>query len=95
MSKPSKDKPSKEEIEASMNEYLEKIREFTDGVLTTKTQPDAFMSYVMANAAHVAEMMWVARIEIDKSLALTTQIFKSMYEQFDEAAKEESNEDAK
>ena len=36
-----------------------------------------------------------AQVEMTKGLNLTTELFKSVYKQFDEAEKEESNEEAK
>ena len=61
MSEPSKKEYSKEEIEASINEHLEKIREFTFGTLGEEYPDRKFMTYMMANVAHVAEMMWGGR----------------------------------
>lgn len=86
---------NKEEIEASINEHLEKIREFAFSTLGENVPAQQIMTYMMANVAHVAEMMWGAQVEMTKGLNLTTELFKSVYKQFDEAEKEESNEEAK
>ena len=88
-------KPTKEEIEASINEHLEKIRGFTYGSIGDNPQANQLMTYMMANVSHVAELMWAAQVEMNKGLNLTTELFKSVYEQFDEAEKEKSNEEAK
>ena len=85
----------KEEIEASINEHLEKIRDFTFGTLGEEAPERKFMTYLMASIANVAELMWASQVEMEKGLSLTTSMFKSVYAQFDEAAKEESNEEAK
>ena len=95
MSKSSKNKPGKDEIEANINEHLEKIRVFTDGILETKTTPSEFMAYMMANVAHVAELMWMVNIEMNKGIDLTTELIKSAYTQFEENTKGESNEETK
>lgn len=88
-------KPTKEEIEESINEHLEKIRKFTFGALGDNPPANHIMTYMMANVAHVAELMWAAQVEMTKGLNMTTKLFKSVYTKFNEAEKEESNEEAK
>ena len=87
--------PTKEEVEKSINEHLDKIRDFTYGSIGDNPQANQLMTYMMANVSHVAELMWASQVEMNKGLNLTTELFKSVYKQFDEAEKEESNEEAK
>ena len=95
MSKSSKSEYSKEEVEASINEHLGKIREFTFSTLGENVPPQQIMTYMMASVSHVAELMWASQVEMKKGLDLTTELFKSAYTQFKESAEEESNEEAK
>ena len=87
--------PTKDDVEKMMNDHLARIREFTLGALGNEADANQLMSYMMANVSHVAELMWASQVEMNKGLNLTTELFKSVYKQFDEAEKEKSNEEAK
>ncbi len=86
---------NKPDAEALMNEQLEKIRAFTSEAIGTTVQSEVLMAYMMASVCHLAELMWAANVDLNKGIGLTTELFKSMYEQCDDLEKEDNNEDAK
>ena len=87
--------PTRNEVEKSINEHLDKIRNFTYGSLGDEPQAYQLMAYMMANVSHVAELMRAAQVEMNRGINLTTELFKSVYSQFDETNKENENEEAK
>ena len=87
--------PTREEIEASVKEHIEKIQDFTFNTLGNVPSARELVTYVMANLFHAAEMMLVAQVDMSKCIDLTTEIFKSVYQQCEETEKENENEEAK
>lgn len=88
-------KPTKKEVEESINEHLGKIRSFTFGSLGEEPTANQLMTYMMANVSHVAELMWAAQVDMNKGLDLTNEMFKSVYMQFEQHERKESDEKAK
>lgn len=88
-------KPTKKEVEESMNEHLGKIRSFTFGTLGDEPTANQLMTYMMASVFHVAELMWAAKVEMDKGLNLANEMFKSMYMQLEEEKRNKKDEEAK
>ena len=88
-------KPTKKEVEESMNEHLGKIRSFTFGSLGEEPTANQLMAYMMANVSHVAELMWAAQVDMNKGLNLATELFKSVYTQFEKDKEKEQDEKAK
>ena len=86
---------NKPDAESLMNEQLEKIRNFTEETIGSTVQPKVLMAYMMANVCHLAELMWAAKVDLNKGVGLATELFKSMYQQCEELEKEGSNEEAK
>lgn len=87
--------PTKKEVESAMNEHLGKIRSFTFGTLGDEPTARQIMTYMMANVSHVAELMWAAQVDMNKGLNLATELFKSVYTQFEEDKRKEQDEKAK
>ena len=88
-------KPTKKEVEESMNEHLGKIRSFTFGSLGEEPTANQLIAYMMANVSHVAELMWAAQVDMNKGLNLATELFKSVYTQFEKDKEKEQDEKAK
>lgn len=87
--------PTKEEVESAINEHLDKIRSFTFGTLGDEPTTRQIVTYMLANVSHVAELMWAAQVDMNKGLNLATELFKSVYTQFEEDKEREQDEKAK
>ena len=87
--------PTKEEVESAINEHLGKIRSFTFGTLGDEPTTHQIMTYMIANVSHVAELMLAAQVDMNKGLNIATELFKSVYTQFEEDKGKEQDEKAK
>ena len=87
--------PTEEEVQKMINDHLEKVRSCTAETLGIESGAKDLITYVTALISHSAELMWLAKVDVDKSTELISITFKSIYEQYDEYSNGESDEETK